>query len=99
MWIISAETGWTTERITFAFSVRTATRKHRRSQVDLRTGRGPSPTAGGASLRSLTVWVRVPPAPQFNSTIHKNGPEPTGGFGGQGQACSPAGCELCGPGP
>ena len=26
------------------------------------------------------MWVRVPPAPQFNYAIHKNGPEPLAGF-------------------
>src|SRR5215468_182038 len=73
----SASTGWTTGRRTFGFSVRTATRRPRHSQVDSRIRRGRSPTAGGAEFRSLTVWVRVPPAPQFNVAIHKNGPEPT----------------------
>jgi hypothetical protein len=66
MWIISTGTGWTTERRTFAFSVRIATLRLRHSQVSSKIRRGRSPTAGGAGLRHLTVWVRVPPAPQFN---------------------------------
>ena len=63
------------------FLCRTVTRRPRHSLVDLRTRRGRSPTAGGAGFRRPTVWVRVPPAPQFNVTIHKNGPEVATGLG------------------
>src|SRR5215472_15521128 len=81
MWIISTETGLTTGRRMFAFFVRTATRRLRLSRVDLKTRRGRSPIGRGASLRSLTVWVRVPPAPHCDVSRHRNDPEPTAGFG------------------